>query len=75
MTMQITHLEAWADFYAWAHIPQNWRVIDRPGRDQIAKAARAAAAGRLGFVRVKSLLEKYGPAGRYEFREAVFLNI
>lgn len=77
MKRKVTHLEAWADFYAWAKSPENWKRIDRTGRDRISKAQRRYTDGiptPLGLEGVRSLLEQYGPPGRYDFQTQIFIR-
>lgn len=80
--------EAWEDFYQWAKLPENWKVISPAGRDQIAKAQRSYQywKGRgaesaesdpdrlpqLGPNRIESLLTKHAP-DRYRFDLGVYL--
>lgn len=75
MERQLTHLDAWANFFAWVHLPENWAKIDRAGRDRIKKAHRRYLykhPSDLGYEGVKTILTKYAP-DRYRFDERVIL--
>jgi len=75
MERQLTHLDAWANFWTWVNLSENWANIDRPGRDRIKKAHRRYLykdPSDLGYEGVKTLLNKYGK-GRYRFSEIITL--
>lgn len=62
--------EAWEDFFRWVKLPENWRLIDRRGRDRIGKAQRRYLSNQpapLGAEGVASLLNDYAP-GMWEVK-------
>lgn len=71
MTIQLTYLEAWADFVEWVYLPENWAYVSRSNRDQILKAKKAATASTLGPARVERILTDCRP-GVYTFNIVVF---
>lgn len=76
MKRQLTHIEAWANFWSWVTVPENWATVDRTGRDRIKKAHKRYLFKKpadLGYEGVKTLLERYAP-GRYTFSEIVTIN-
>lgn len=69
----LNHMEAWAKFYAWVKIPENWQGVDRAGRDRIGKAHRRYLHEKpspLKYEGVKALIIKYAP-GKAEFIEGI----
>lgn len=76
MEKQLSHLDAWANFWVWVNQPEQWAKVDRPGRDRIAKAQKRYLfkhPADLSYIGVKSLLEQYAPA-RYSFTETITLH-
>lgn len=76
MIIELTPIEAWADFWKWMRQPEQaaeWAGLTRAEKQYLYKAEIHAKAGRLGFERIHALLTKYAPA-RYEFRTAVILH-
>lgn len=75
MEKELSHLDAWANFYTWVNLPENWANVDRAGRDRIKKAHRRylfKEPADLGYDGVKNLLTKYAH-DRYRFEERVIL--
>jgi hypothetical protein len=54
------HREAWHLFYEWVRLPENWKGVDRRGRDRIGKAQVYWKNETLGSAGVASLLNEYG---------------
>jgi hypothetical protein len=75
MEKQLTHMEAWHDFYRWMESRRDAGDIPRIPKD-VQEAKYAASGDRkhgLGQKRIKNLLTKYA-MDRYEFRESVILH-
>lgn len=69
------YFAAWDDFFEWVKKHENWKGVDRFGRDQIAKAQKRRVGeyrSPLTEVGIKSLLTKHAPT-RYLFEEHVIL--
>lgn len=73
MEKQLTHLEAWADFWKWIKEQPGWADIERGEKQYLYKTEKAARDSELGYIRVKNILTTYAP-DRYAFREAVILK-
>ena len=74
MELNMTHMEAWKDFYKWMLSRQASGEISAMPKD-IQEAKYAASGERrygLGDKRIKNLLTKYAP-DRYRFEERVIL--
>ena len=73
MDLKITPLEAWADFWAFIKTTDSWHSIPRAEKQYLYKAQAAAGQGKLGYERIKHLLERYAPE-RYEFQAVVTVH-
>ena len=76
MIIELTPIEAWADFWKWIRLPEQaaeWAGLTRAEKQYLYKANIHAGVGVLGERRIRALLTKYAPA-RYEFRTAVILH-
>ena len=75
MELNMTHMEAWKDFYKWMESRRDAGEISKIPKD-VQEAKYAANGDRkhgLGEKRIKNLLARYAP-DRYEFRETVILK-
>lgn len=73
MDLKITPLEAWADFWVFIKSTESWHTIPRTEKQYLYKAQGAYVAGRLGYDRIKHLLERYAP-DRYKFEVVVTVH-
>lgn len=75
MKKDLTHMEAWQDFYEWMEKRREAGEINAIPKD--VQEAKYTAEGLrqypLGDKRIKSLLTKYA-ASRYTFTEKVTIN-
>lgn len=82
METYMTAEQAWVDF--WEKIrPTVWQSLTMPERNELLQANRAflgkanynGKRSVLGIQRLKRLLTKYSPAGRYEFEEVISVRV
>lgn len=73
MSIEITYKEAWIDFFRWIKEQEEWKEMPRKEKQYLYLAEKHRRDGRLGYERVKHILERYAP-DRYTFRETVLLN-
>lgn len=73
MEIQMTHSEAWQDFFAWIKTQAEWKDIPRTEKQYFYKTEKSFREGSLGNSRIEAVLGKYAP-DRYEFRSVVILR-
>lgn len=73
MEKQLTPEEAFYDFWNWFKSSEGWSELSRAEKHYIYVAKYAYDKGKLGYTRVKNILEKHAP-DRYEFRRIVILK-
>ena len=79
---EVNYRDAWALFYAWVRLPENWERLNNKEKNRIYNAQRDYEGkhknkeGRvmwLGYDRTKDLITSIRP-GWADFQEKVILN-
>lgn len=73
MTRQLTHTEAWEDFWKWIRAQERWKDIPRLQKQYMYKAAEAYRKSSLGPERIRKILTAHAP-DRYTFETSVMLH-
>lgn len=73
MERQLTHAEAWEDFWKWVRTQERWKDIPRPQKQYMYKAAEAYRKKSLGPDRIQKILTAHAP-DRYTFETTVTLH-
>ncbi len=73
MELQMSHIEAWNNFFEWIKDQPTWSKMGRREKQYLYKTKKAAADGSLGPERIERILKQYAP-DRYEFRSVVIVH-
>lgn len=79
---EVNYRDAWAAFYTWVQLPENWAALSPKQKNRIYNAQRdyngktknkEGRIMRLGYERTKDLITSIRP-GWAEFKETVLID-